>query len=309
MQKRRKAMILLACGLIGVGLAWGLLAKREPEPSYQGRTLSEWYVQWVKTGEHDDDGGFTARRNEAAAAIRQIGTNALPILLDRLKRQAAPSRVRETLWDLVNRLPHDISHSRMATSVFLDANKVEPTSTFVILGPQAAPAIPKLTSFLTVTNTPYLIHSAVFCLAAIGDEGLPPLLAALADPQHPARYEVAYWLGLDASFRFGTNLSLAVPLLAQCTAASDQRLAEAAAKALGHIHQEPQVAIPALANCLAMTNSALRVKAVHSLARFGGASIPHLLMALKDSDATVRRVATYSLQFVAPEVTTNAPPQ
>jgi HEAT repeat protein len=301
-------MILLACGLIGVGLAWVMLAKREPEPSYKGRTLSQWYLQWAKSSEHDDD-GFTAQRNEAADAIRQIGTKALPILVNRLKLQAAPSPVRETLWGLVNRLPGDISHSRIASSVFLDADKVEPTSTFVILGAQAAPAIPELTRFLTATNTPDLIHSAVYCLAAIGDEGLPPLLAVLADPQHPARYDVAYWLGLDASFRLGTNLSQTVPLLAQCAAAADQRLAEAAVKALGHIHQEPEISIPALATCLTSTNAIMRTKAIRSLARFGEAAVPYLITALKDSDASVCRVATHYLQLIAPEALTNAPPQ
>lgn len=305
-------MILLVCGLIGLGFAWGLFAKREPEPSYQGRTLSEWYAQWVKSVEHEDDAELTAQCAEATVAIRQIGTNALPTLLNQLKRQASPSPVRAVLWALVNRLPHSISHSHIVSSL-LDENKVGPGGTFMILGPQAAPAVPELTGFLVATNTPSLIHSAVYCLAAIGDEGLPPLLTALADPQHPARYEVAYWLGVGSHFPFGTKLSQAVPLLAQCVTAADPLLTETAVKALGHIHQEPQVAIPVLANCLTSTNFQgylmIRFKAGMSLASFGQVAVAPLETALNHSDETVRRIATNSLQLIAQEVLTNAPPQ
>lgn len=295
----------MACGILAVGFVWVLIAEREP--NCRGRTLSQWYLRWAKSVERDDDQS-KVQCLEAADAIRQIGTNALPMLLEELKRRASSSPVREALYDLVNRLPSPISKNSAVASTFSDADKLEPTSIFVILGAQAAPAIPELTSFLNATNNLDLVHSAAFCLAAIGDGGLPPLLAALANPKHPACYAAAYWLGVVTSpFHIGTNLSQAVPLLAQCTTAADQRLAERAIKAIGSIQLEPQVSIPALSTCLASTNSKIRRAAVQSLAHFGHDGIPALMIALKDSDEFVRRTATNMVMLITRDAFTNAP--
>lgn len=305
MSKRRK--ILMASGILAVGLIWALLAEREREPSYQGRTLSQWYVRWAKSIEREDNQS-EVQCSEAVDAIRQIGTTALPTLLKELKRQASSSPAREVIYGLVNRLPSSVSKAPVVASMLLNADKLEPSSIFVILGPQAAPAIPELTGFLNATNNLELVQSAAFCLAAIGDEGLPPLLGALAKHKQPSCYAAAYWLGVVASpFHFGTNLSQAVPLLVQCTTAADQRLAETAIKAIGHIHQEPQISVPALATCLASTNSMIRRTTLRSLARFGKASVPLLMTALKDSDEFVRRTATNMVMLIAPDTFTSAP--
>ena len=208
----------------------------------------------------------------------------------------------------MNRLPSQVSENPLVVSTFQHADQVEPTSIFVFLGPLAAPAVPELTILLNDTNNFDLVHSAAFCLAAVGDAGLPPLLAALANQKHPSCYSTAYWLGnYGLPFTFSTNFAKAVPLLIQCTTAADQRLAEAATKAIGRIHQEPQIAIPALENCLTSKNPMLRRAALRSLAGFGKPGIPHIVSRLLDSDEPVRRTATNLITLIAPEVLTNTP--
>ena len=299
MRKRRKVLVLLVC----VAAAFGLIAflSRDREPRYQGRSLSQWYVLWAKTVEGEDQ----QANAEAASAIRQIGTNALPTLLKRLKSQYSPWR--RALFNIVGALPSAISESEVVSSFLRDADKVEPSSTFVILGGQGAQAVPELTGLMFATNNPDLARSATYCLAAIGNDGLPPLLNALAKPNLPCCYYAAYWLSVASHFNLGTNIAQAVPLLAQCTTATNEQLARAAIKALSRIKAEPRLAIPALANCLKSTNSFVRRDAVLSLAGFGTQTIPILLTALKDHDESVCRTATNCLRFLAPEVRTNSP--
>ena len=49
--------------------------------------------------------------------------------------------------------------------------------------------------------------------------------------------------------RFGTNAVAAVPVLIGCLADRDLKVAEEAAAALGTLRMEPEIAVPALANC------------------------------------------------------------
>ena len=72
MAKRRKRVILLACGVLALGLLWQVL--RDREPSYQGRTLSEWVEQVGPAYLWNDS-------DEEVKAVRAIGTNAIPTIL------------------------------------------------------------------------------------------------------------------------------------------------------------------------------------------------------------------------------------
>jgi hypothetical protein len=301
--RNRKKGIFIALSIAAVV---GLLAffAGDREPRYNGRSLSTWYVLWVKAGEEEDDHA-DARKTEAAYAIRQIGTNAIPILLKRLRTQYSQG-LRFYLW---RTLPARVTDLRVVSFLLAGPRRAEPTSTFVILGPTAAPAVTELATLFRATNNPDLARSAAYCLAAIGPDGLPPLLAALADPTTPSCGYAVYWLGMESPFNFGTNIARAVPLLAQCTTAADPDLAKAATRALGRIRMEPQVAIPALTNCLNSTNTLIRCEGLHSLARFGNQCIPLLERGYLDSDESVRRTATNCLHALARESATNAPPR
>jgi len=89
---RKRHRILLA--LLGVGIA-GLIASqglREREPVYQGKPLSVWLERY-------DEGDYVAVtqqlwKKETDEAVRQIGTNAIPVLLRRLRAKDSPF----TIW-------------------------------------------------------------------------------------------------------------------------------------------------------------------------------------------------------------------
>ena len=82
---RKRVYIALAVLLVilaGV-IAWQVLRKPEPkrEPVYHGKGLRAWLNEYLTTGDS----------LRAEAAVRQIGANAIPTLLDMLRTKDSPS--------------------------------------------------------------------------------------------------------------------------------------------------------------------------------------------------------------------------
>src|SRR6476660_6778861 len=63
---------------------WIFLVTYEPQPSYQGRTLSQWLIAY------NND----RSRSDAPTAVHNIGTNALPVLVKWLTYKWPKWRVR-----------------------------------------------------------------------------------------------------------------------------------------------------------------------------------------------------------------------
>jgi hypothetical protein len=76
-RKRWKILLLGACGLVAV-VAVCFFCLREQEPSYNGRTLSEWLDLYDE--ENSIAYSQTPRDTAAVNAVRAIGTNAIPML-------------------------------------------------------------------------------------------------------------------------------------------------------------------------------------------------------------------------------------
>lgn len=68
---------LLLLAVFG-GIAW--LTLRPSEPMYEGKTLSVWLEEYVHSSPNSE------LSNNAKDALHHIGTNAIPTLLCRLKR-------------------------------------------------------------------------------------------------------------------------------------------------------------------------------------------------------------------------------
>jgi HEAT repeat protein len=285
------------------GIATLILAVHDPEPKYLGRSLYEWQTVWSKAVEFSDSPQSQAQAREAAQAIRALGTNAIPTLLKSLRNYPSDRRLQIGGY-LMDKLPDSVSQSPLIQRLFSGRGGVEPTSIFVILGALGSSAVPELNALLRATNINREVsRSAAFCLAAIGEEGLPPLLNALTNPQLPCCYLATDVLSIvplnHSTFRLGTNIAQAVPALARNALSSDAHLACASIKALGHLKSQPQIAIPALVKCFDSPDLLSPVNAVSALARFGPEGVEPLRAALNHQNINVRTLATNVLRNLA----------
>src|SRR5713101_6945786 len=73
----RRRLVYLILGLVLLAGVLVAVFRREREPEYGGKRLSE----WVMVIGHSDPATGSIQRAEAADAIRKIGTNAFPYLL------------------------------------------------------------------------------------------------------------------------------------------------------------------------------------------------------------------------------------
>ncbi len=199
------------------------------EPRYLEKSLSAWIPLARLQGELLRPGD-----KRAAEAVRQIGTNGIPWLLQ---------------W---------LGSDEPATTRF-------GIEGFCLLGPIAKPAMPELLKMAYNWN-----HSAwsnaIPALASLADSNgdgyaIPYLLALSSNQAAPAAvrqqsissiWQAGYW-------NLGTNAGWALTAFIGCLQDRDWRVAAAAADALGHYHYcfEPNVVIPALMGCLVSRTNAL----------------------------------------------------
>src|SRR5262245_21189458 len=86
----RKRKLFIFASLILIALALLLISRRTSEPIYNGRSLSDWLARY----------GAGPDSDEAEDAIRAIGTNALPFLIEWIQHD--PPAWRRSLY---HRLP------------------------------------------------------------------------------------------------------------------------------------------------------------------------------------------------------------
>ena len=310
--------------LVGTLVIWfasvGVLATPSAEPSYQGKSLSEWILL------SDPVGGDIAAPKDwnALPAVRAMGAEAIPWLL-RWIRSDQPETAHLGIRGLA------------------------------LLGTAGSRAIPELARLSSNWQTSSAWSNAISGLEVLGNAGFPYLLAAATNPAAPwelrlkavqsLRHLGAHMNGLGYLAALGTNAALAVPVLIRCAQDPDCPVAAEAAGALGDYTIEPGLSVPALAAVLqSRTNSArsatagegrpgwrgedlVRWAAAHALRDFaevihrGGfpdnltlppaaipeyrkalqAALPALLSGLHDQDARVARMAASALGAAALE--------
>ncbi len=95
---RKRVQIALAVLLVAVGgvVVWQMSRPQEREPVYQGKGLRTWLSEYLWASVRRD--GRT--QDLAAGAVLQIGTNAVPILLNMLcKEDSALVSKLVDFWD------------------------------------------------------------------------------------------------------------------------------------------------------------------------------------------------------------------
>ncbi len=301
---------LLVTGIFGVVLVVIALLGRDNEPRYDGHSLSYWLDRYRRTSpDMSSTGAEEGPDPKAVEAISRIGTNALPLLLRRLRYE--PSRAREALARGLNQAPGAVRPGWLAD--WAESPKAYFTArgaanAFAILGSAARPAIPELLRLVHDREATNTAAFARYALANIGADALPHLIALLEDTNAANRLYAAFYIGALSQLR--TNAAAAVPALLNCLRDGDPKVQWTAAAALGEVGLQAEVVVPALQGAYeASADAMLRRRCIGALGGFGQRARDAeacLVAALSDPEAGVRRAAVNSLRQVAPEVLTNA---
>jgi hypothetical protein len=201
---RKPVQIALAVLLVGAGvIAWQVQPEREA--LYQGKGLSVWLKQYYDALENPESpmtcgatyagtGGGEASAKQAQAAILEIGTNALPVLLR--MAEAHDSALKQKWMVLYYRfqgagyIPWSlVRFSPRGAEVFQGMAALG----FYTLGSSAKPAVPALTRLLG-DNNPDVRASIARALRFMGDvaqDAVATLLKCLRDKDADTRLAAA----------------------------------------------------------------------------------------------------------------------
>ncbi|MDB6024652.1 MAG: putative domain containing protein [Verrucomicrobiales bacterium] len=273
---RIAALVVLSVALI---ILW--LRSKSNEPSYHGRSLSQWLdqlddgtaqwgVQWSTLPKK------TAEQLEAAEAIRAIGTNAIPSLLKGL--YVTDSFFYDKKEELLDYLKSTREHlmspaqlTRWKSALALEA-----------LGPLAEPSAPELEKILITENS--MTGSgkeAAYVLGGMGPKGISILTNAVQ-----AGTDWAVTCALWSLGQHPTRATNLISFLAALTAHTNLNYAYSSIWVLGEIHGHPRKVVPALLASLHDPRSNVRAFAAMALRRHGAEAkeaLPELNEFLSDT--------------------------
>jgi len=248
--------------IIATALALFLIFPRKSEPTYRDRSLRHWLANLL----------INPADAEATEALRAIGTNAYPFLVERVRAQ--DSRIvrlaRGELGLELARLPASYQNRQAAIG-------------FKIVGPQFQSWLPALTSGLTNWSgiTPII-------LGEIGEPALPAVIACLTNEDHLLR------CGAATTFMFFTcDTKPAEAALLKVLGDSDQRVRHRAAMALARIKPNETV-LRAFVQNLHSTNRALVMASMVGLKHMGlsaTSAVPALAELSLNEDEEIRASA------------------
>jgi hypothetical protein len=289
---KRLQVILAAVAAIIIGLSWFTYTDYR-QPSYKGKSLTEWLDLYRFSWK-------TVPSQEAADAVRHIGTNALPLLVTWVQEAQDMPPWREHLLNLAS---HWNLGEPLLESIASPQRRVTRAGWgFYILGEAARGAVPDLARVASERKSPSS-EFAFMALGYLGKDALPPLLSMVTNTAFPPTLRLEALSSLGQMGHLGSDAHTAVVLLILCL--DDPGLAPTAAKTLGRLHLESDITVPALIECTRSTNQGTRMQGVFGLEEFAPdarAAVPELTKLLSDPDFSVRCEATNALRLIAPEV-------
>ena len=239
------------------------------EPSYQGRSLSEWLVDVGNTHYYNAPG----KAVKAAEAIRKMGAKTLPFLLADL----GDARYER--------------YSRKQNKRTSDQRNSQATWAFDALGSIGKPAISELTRMLE--QNPGYVPGA---LAGIGRDALPELLMALTNGDFFVRDNTAAYLanaiydGKITPAEAEAAFPIAIKNLAYSSTNSlfQENTRWRAASLIEALHLNPDESVPALLKCMEVSmdesNYTVAAECALALSRFGSAAqatIPSMVKSME----------------------------
>lgn len=315
--RRRRILIGIALLLVLLGGTYLFYSR---EPSYQGRTLSEWILDYNKffRDEGFADAGavmmpskripsreYQQQKNMASNALCQIGPRAVPFLVKWMDYETPSWNTRlctyiETHFKKSKVREMVLNHLKQPARLADESLPV-----FKLLRASADGAVPSLTKMLN-GKSPGIARNAGLALSGLGPKGLPPLMQALADTSRSDRDEIAFRI-----CQMGTNRRPAIPLLIRCLKEPKPTgLNPNTYDAMMNLHPEPGQIIPALIEAIADPKRR-HPSAIYNLVSFGHSAsnaVPALLDALNDPNFYTRVAATSVLQRLDPDALQNLHP-
>jgi HEAT repeat protein len=314
--KARGRFLVVLAGLSALFMGIVLLLPPRP-PRYQGKALALW-LQALPNN-------FTFQPlppNEAEEALRHMGSNAVPYLIQMLR--ARDSAFVEKVKLQLDRFPAINLAYHHAWQDRIDALKA-----VAVLGPVAKRAIPEISNILAQGLE---LNLSLIALDRIGPEAVPALLQTLTITNDKARLVALPIL----SSRFREQAAQIVPIFLVCLDDPDPDFREEVAKNLRWFGPAARPAIPKLLtmagpgkepseHCEAVRTlgavdpeGALRVfleelegpdakaraaaaESLGWLEHAGGPAVPALIKHLHDPDNTVRRAAALALGDIGQE--------
>lgn len=232
------------------------------EPVFQGKPLSAWVDKVGRIEEYD------GAPEDAVAAIRAIGSNAVPFLL---------------AW-----MPHP--GAEQPEEGFPNWSDIE--IAWWALGVEGKSAIPTLARWISLprhTLDDYSVWTeSAKAISHLGPDAIEPMLTVATNMQ--GQHEL--WELLHNFGNLGTNGAPAVPALIHWANNPDYWVRDGVVSALGGIGERPDLAVPVLTNALEHdSNWMVRRDAADALGSFANDSavvLPELTRMLKDPEWQVR---------------------
>jgi HEAT repeat protein len=276
MKKLWLAVGLIAVLSVLVVIAWVPIAGSPREPEYHGRKLTAWL---------DDLSASSAlTRTNATAAIQQMGTNAVPFLVQMLHAQDSPFRRR---YITLLGQQHWVNLHLHYDSVM----RVQALRALAILGPDAKAAVPDVADLLKDTGDGTM---AAYTLYRIGSNGIPALQSALTNSNVWTRRHAAMMLGAAGQSSSVSNLLAALK-------DPDPFTRDGAVMTLRRFPEQANVIVPALANCLDDPDDVFVSNIARTLGTFGTnarLAFPKLLKLVGSSKHHVGEAATLALMRI-----------
>ena len=242
----------IVVAILIVALLGGLILQFQPrhEPSCKGKPLHYWVDPWAYGGQESPQ--------DVTAALNAMQNRAIPYLIDKLRWKPRPIMLK--LYQQFPRFPPFMSYVQGAS------NPRGPAAHALgQFGPLATNAIPQLlilSSNSDLSSSWYDRGCAQAALVKIRQEPLTPYIDKLKDTSDlDAWYQNAMMIG-----EFGADATNAIPNLLSALNPTNHPVIQAhAVIALGMIHSQPEVCVPAIVPFLSSPDVALRQKAVYAL--------------------------------------------